>query len=120
MIPLGGSSIKDVRKWGEQGYGLLIKVYIGQRGGGGKNRKNLRTSFMDDPLQKNVAAQTNSFLVLCYCQRQIAKRFVTQTKGSTWISVTGSSAPLCKGLDLTELTEPLAELTPELELMLLL
>ena len=74
---------------------------------------------MDEPLQKNVAAQTNSFLVLCYCQRQIAKRFVTQTKGSTWISVTGSSAPLCKGLDLTELTEPLAELTPELELTLL-
>ena len=33
--------------------------------------------------------------------------------------MTGSSAPLCKGLDLTELTEPLAELTPELELMLL-
>ena len=47
-----GSSIKDVRKWGEGGSGLFSKVYIGQRGEAGRGSeisKILRTSFMDDP-----------------------------------------------------------------------
>ena len=35
-----GSSIKDVRKWGEGGSNLFSKVYIGQRGEGVKYWQN--------------------------------------------------------------------------------
>ena len=35
-----GSSIKDVRKWGEGGSDLFSKVYIGQRGEGVKYWQN--------------------------------------------------------------------------------
>ena len=44
-----GSSIKDVRKWGEGGSDLFSKVYIGQRGKGSNIGKILRASFMDGP-----------------------------------------------------------------------
>ena len=50
MIPLGGSSIKDVRKWGERGYGKLIKVYIGQRGEGVKYWQNFVDVLYEWPL----------------------------------------------------------------------
>ena len=47
-----GSSIKDVRKRGDGGLTYLVR-FIQDKGGRGSNiGKNLRTSFMDGPINK--------------------------------------------------------------------
>ena len=48
-----GSSIKDVRKWGEGGSNLFSKVYIGQRGEGVKYWQNFADVLYGWPLWKN-------------------------------------------------------------------